>query len=205
MSIDEVLRGAPKNNLAGDTNRGILLETDRRLLGISVVENDRDTGFGDASLAALVDQILRRRCQRDVIGGVAIWRLTWRFCARTVDMLVMPRTKQIESRMFDFPLPLSPVMELKLSSLDRSVVARNFPSLVRIYHPEITVRTAYDLKPWKTVRLIHHQITVKSHLTSIITSITLILVDAGLQRRISWILCFVAWHRRWRRDTKVNK
>lgn len=42
---------------------------------------------------------------------------TCRFCARTVDMFVMPRTKQMESKMLDFPLPLRPVMELKLSSL----------------------------------------------------------------------------------------
>jgi hypothetical protein len=29
----------------------------------------------------------------------------------------MPRTKHIESRMFDFPDPFNPVIELKLSSL----------------------------------------------------------------------------------------
>jgi hypothetical protein len=34
------------------------------------------------------------------------------------------------SRILDLPLPLRPVIELKLSS-----------------HPDITVRTAYDLKP----------------------------------------------------------
>lgn len=38
-------------------------------------------------------------------------------------MLVIPRTKHIESRMFDLPEPFKPVMELKLSSL-RSVSAR---------------------------------------------------------------------------------
>ena len=32
-------------------------------------------------------------------------------------MFVIPRTKQIASRILDFPLPFSPVMELKLSSL----------------------------------------------------------------------------------------
>lgn len=45
-------------------------------------------------------------------------------------MFVMPRTKQMASRILDLPLPFRPVMELKLSS-----------------HPEMTVRTAYDLKP----------------------------------------------------------
>lgn len=48
-------------------------------------------------------------------------------------MFVIPKTKHIESRIFDFPLPLRPVMELKVSS-----------------HPEMTVRTAYDLKPSMT-------------------------------------------------------
>lgn len=56
------------------------------------------------------------------------------FCALTVLMLVIPRTKHIASRMFDFPLPLRPVIELKLSS-----------------HPLMTVRTAYDLKPSITI------------------------------------------------------
>ena len=56
------------------------------------------------------------------------------FCALTVLMLVIPRTKHIASRIFDFPLPLRPVMELKLSS-----------------QPLITVRTAYDLKPSITI------------------------------------------------------
>jgi len=32
-------------------------------------------------------------------------------------MLVIPKTKHIESKMFDFPLPFRPVIELKLSSL----------------------------------------------------------------------------------------
>jgi hypothetical protein len=32
-------------------------------------------------------------------------------------MLVIPKTKQMASKMLDFPLPLRPVMELKLSSL----------------------------------------------------------------------------------------
>ncbi len=56
------------------------------------------------------------------------------FCALTVLMLVIPRTKHIASRILDFPLPFNPVIELKLSS-----------------HPLITVRTAYDLKPSITI------------------------------------------------------
>ena len=66
-------------------------------------------------------------------------------------MLVMPRTKQIASRMLDLPLPLRPVIELKLSSLRPSVSPRLPRTVARsglfTYHPEMTVRTAYDLKP----------------------------------------------------------
>ena len=56
------------------------------------------------------------------------------FCALTVLMLVIPSTKHIASRIFDFPLPLRPVIELKVSS-----------------QPLMTVRTAYDLKPSMTI------------------------------------------------------
>lgn len=60
---------------------------------------------------------------------------------------MIPRTKHIESRIFDFPLPLRPVIELKLSSLNRSVLMKAPTVGVESYHPDITVRTAYDLKP----------------------------------------------------------
>lgn len=56
------------------------------------------------------------------------------FCARIVDMLVMPKTKHIASSIFDFPLPFRPVIELKVGS-----------------QPLITVLTAYDLKPSITI------------------------------------------------------
>lgn len=56
------------------------------------------------------------------------------FCALMVLMLVIPRTKHIESRILDFPLPFRPVIELKVSS-----------------QPLMTVRTAYDLKPSMTI------------------------------------------------------
>lgn len=63
-------------------------------------------------------------------------------------MLVIPRTKQIASRIFDFPLPFRPVIELKLSSLQIvSIFPREIVLVAIVYHPEMTVRTAYDLKP----------------------------------------------------------
>lgn len=63
-------------------------------------------------------------------------------------MLVIPRTKHIESRIFDFPLPFRPVIELKLSSLwIISMFLGDIVSVAIVYHPEMTVRTAYDLKP----------------------------------------------------------
>ena len=48
----------------------------------------------------------------------------------TWDMLVIPKTKHIASRMLDLPDPLRPVMALKEGS-----------------HPVIWVLTGYDLKP----------------------------------------------------------
>lgn len=63
-------------------------------------------------------------------------------------MLVIPRTKHIASRIFDFPLPFNPVIELKLSSLQViSLFLGEKVSVAIVYHPEMTVRTAYDLKP----------------------------------------------------------
>jgi hypothetical protein len=63
-------------------------------------------------------------------------------------MLVIPRTKHMESRIFDFPLPFSPVIELKLSSLQIiSLFLGKVVTVAIVYHPDITVRTAYDLKP----------------------------------------------------------
>lgn len=53
--------------------------------------------------------------------------------------------------MLDFPLPFRPVIELKLSSL-RQLATASFAGVYSacfggVYHPDMTVRTAYDLKP----------------------------------------------------------
>jgi hypothetical protein len=61
VAVDEILGSSSKNDLSGDANGGIFFESDRRLLGFSVVEDDRDTGFRYPSLAALVYQILHGR------------------------------------------------------------------------------------------------------------------------------------------------
>jgi hypothetical protein len=58
VAVDEVLGSSSKDDLSGDANGGIFFESDRRLLGFSVVENDRDAGFRDTGLSALVYQIL---------------------------------------------------------------------------------------------------------------------------------------------------
>ena len=54
----------------------------------------------------------------------------------TCDRLVIPSKKQMASRMFDFPDPLSPVMALKATS-----------------NPLISVLCPYDLKPSMTMDL----------------------------------------------------
>jgi hypothetical protein len=55
VAVDEVLGSSSKDDLSGDANGGIFFESDRRLLGFSVVENDGNTGLGNASLTALVN------------------------------------------------------------------------------------------------------------------------------------------------------
>lgn len=49
---------------------------------------------------------------------------------RTADMLVIPSTKHIASKMLDFPEPFRPVIALNEGS-----------------HPVIVVLSGYDLKP----------------------------------------------------------
>lgn len=74
-----------------------------------------------------------------------------KFVARTVLIFVMPRTKHIASRIFDFPLPFKPVIELKLSSLVSCQLV-GYDIGMFAHHPEMTVRTAYDLKPCDLIR-----------------------------------------------------
>src|SRR5262249_2580269 len=111
---------ASQNDLASHTDGRIFLESDRRLLLIAIVEDYGDAGLRHTGLSTLVDEVLRARVSAKSAlrcPSREALRLTCRFCARTVDMLVMPRTKQMASRMLDFPLPFRPVIELKLSSL----------------------------------------------------------------------------------------
>ena len=96
-------------HLARNRDLGHVLEPDRCPALVRVVEHDRDGRAGDAGLAALVDQV-------EEVGGADLQarrasakaprlELVWRKEERTVVRLVMPRTKQIESRMLDLPEP----------------------------------------------------------------------------------------------------
>jgi hypothetical protein len=58
VAIDEVFTCATQHNLACYRYLCMFLETDRALRFVAVVEDDGDAGFCDASLAALVDEIL---------------------------------------------------------------------------------------------------------------------------------------------------
>lgn len=123
MAIDEVFAGAAQHDLARYGDLRIFFKPDGALLLVSVIENYRDAGFCYARLSALVYQILSETLHASVpaiasSGGELAH--TWRFCARTVLIFVIPSTKHIASKILDFPLPLSPVMELKLSSLSKS-------------------------------------------------------------------------------------
>lgn len=44
--------------MSGDADGRIFFETNRRLLRISVIENDCDTCFSDTSLATFIDEVL---------------------------------------------------------------------------------------------------------------------------------------------------
>ena len=94
----------------------MFLKADGAFRFVAVIEHDGNARFGDTRLAALVDEILQN-CQRSRIAYFLLSTLTCKFCARTTLKLLIPSTKHIESRMFDFPEPFNPVIELKLSSL----------------------------------------------------------------------------------------
>lgn len=147
MAIDQVFTRSSQHNLSGDTDLRIFLKSDGGLLLVAIVENDCYASFRYSGLSTLVYEILEG--ESVLLSAVFKSKHTCKFCARTVVMFVIPRTKHIESRMLDFPLPFRPVIELKDSSLSCRVssAARRFWWTLFIYHPEMTVRTAYDLKP----------------------------------------------------------
>lgn len=118
VAIDEVFGSATQDDLPGHGDLRILFKADGRFGLVTVVKNNGDACFGYTCLATLVDQVLEQSVS--VLNSnvcAAFLLFTWRFVARTVLMFVMPKTKHIESRIFDFPLPFRPVIELKLSSL----------------------------------------------------------------------------------------
>lgn len=104
---------------------------------------------------------------------------TCKFCARTVVIFVMPSTKQMESRILDLPLPLRPVMELNVSSLQTCQRASFSCARSRhvVYHPDITVRWAYDLKPCGVVSYSFSRCSGGTRRTSIMISVTLMVTD----------------------------
>jgi hypothetical protein len=58
VSIDQVLAGSPQHNLPSNTDLGIFLESDGRLLLVAVIENYCNAGLGNAGLPTLVNKIL---------------------------------------------------------------------------------------------------------------------------------------------------
>ena len=58
MAIDEIFTSSPKNDLAGNRYLSVFFEADWGLSFVAVVEDDSDTGFGDARLATFVDEVL---------------------------------------------------------------------------------------------------------------------------------------------------
>jgi hypothetical protein len=118
VSVDEIFRRPAQHDLSCYRDLRILFKADWRFQFIAVIEYDCDARFRDSGLATLVNEILYIALSALIPflrSQSALF--TWRLVARTVLMFVIPRTKHIESKIFDFPLPLRPVIELKLSSL----------------------------------------------------------------------------------------
>lgn len=155
VAIYEILRCSAQHNLPRYRYLRILLKADGRFCLFPVVEYNCDARFGDSGLSALVDEILSFSMSASThISLVLRCLFTCKFVARTVLIFVIPRTKHIESKMFDFPLPLRPVIELKLSSLEWCQCGARYRKSLFTHHPEMTVRTAYDLKPWDMIRCV---------------------------------------------------
>jgi hypothetical protein len=113
-----------ETDLASDRDLGHLLETDGRLRRVRVVEDDGDRSAGHAGLTTLVDQV-------EQVGGADLRKehrqlATAEHAAliRTVVKLVIPRTKQIASRMLDLPEPFlrGVVSEVSFASPSRTIV-----------------------------------------------------------------------------------
>lgn len=101
-------------------------ESNRTLFTVLVVENHGHGCLGHSRLATLVNQVLNTACTNLSIETRVTFSMiveTYFHIYRqesllhvTCDQLVMPRTKQMASRMFDFPEPLRPVMALNSGS-----------------------------------------------------------------------------------------
>lgn len=111
---------------------------------VGVVKHDWHSCLGYTSLALFVHQLLETVCtdlQSAILNMFLLLfvrlskhDVTTKQTAHTCCKFCMPRTKQIESKMLDFPLPFNPVMALNWGS-----------------NPGISTRCAYDLKPSKLI------------------------------------------------------
>jgi len=58
VAVDQIFARAAEDDLSCNGDLRIFFKTDRRLGFILIVEDDRYTGFRDASLSTLVDEVL---------------------------------------------------------------------------------------------------------------------------------------------------
>ena len=65
VAIDKVLAGATQDDLPSDGNLSVFLETNRRFGFVAVIEDNGDTGFGNARLAAFVNEVLEADLESD--------------------------------------------------------------------------------------------------------------------------------------------
>lgn len=93
------------SHLASHRNLGHVFEADGRATLVRVVKYDGDARARYAGLAALVNQVEQVRGADLSEGGKSASATRPTAGGRTVVRLVIPRTKQIESRMLDLPEP----------------------------------------------------------------------------------------------------
>ena len=120
-------------NLSSNRDLFEVLISSRAFGTVGIVKNYSDASFRHSSLTTFINKILLVRSTHLCSMGRVLASCTKPLRgngSRTVDMLVIPRTKHIASRMLDLPEPFNPVMALNEAS-----------------QPVICVRTGYDLKP----------------------------------------------------------
>lgn len=123
VTVEQVLGVVRKGDLTRHGDLLAVFQTDGALLSVRVIKDDRHARFRDSCLPTFVDEVLLILSPH-LLKGLSAQEERKEAYSRTDVIFVIPSTKQIASRILDFPEPFSPVMALNDGS-----------------HPVIWVRT----------------------------------------------------------------